>query len=311
MKKNKSYNSGPDADTSGTGTPSGYPLNTLYPTVEEASKLLYQYETRIAELETDNTKLKNALDRAVSLTNLYDFSPVIFLSVSPDGVILDLNHSAAGMFGKERQSVVNKNFSSFLTEDSIEAFKSFLSMVFSEETKQTCLVRFNLETGSASDYWLVGYNFKEKKECRIAAFEKGPANFGDVFLDSEYFFRETQQAAFIGSYSADFRKKTWQSSEVLDSIFGIDKKFERTISSWLDLVHPDDREMMNQYLENNVIARREPFRKEYRILRRNDNETRWVMGLGQASFDEEGKILLLIGTIQDITERKLTEAALI
>ena len=78
MKKNKSYNSGTDADTSGTGTPSGYPLHDLNLTTEEASTLLYQYETRIAELETDNTKLKNALDRAVSLTNLYDFSPVIF-----------------------------------------------------------------------------------------------------------------------------------------------------------------------------------------------------------------------------------------
>ena len=311
MKKNKSYNSGTDTDTSGTGTVSGYPLDTLNFTAEEASKLLYQYETRIAELETDNSKLKNALDKAISLTNLYDFSPVIFLSVSPDGMIRDLNHSAAGMFGKERQSVVNKNFSSFLTEDSVEAFKNFLSMVFIEETKQTCLVRFNLETQSVSDYWLIGYNFNEKNECRIAAFEKGPANFGDVFLDSEYFFRETQQAAFIGSYSADFRVKTWQSSEVLDSIFGIDKNFERTISSWLDIIHPDDRQMMNDYLENNVITKQEPFRKEYRILRRNDNATRWVMGLGQASFDEEGKILLLMGTIQDVTERKQTEAALI
>ncbi len=311
MKKNKSYNLATDADTSGTGTSSGYPLNTLNPTTEEASKLLYQLETRIAELENDNRELKRALDRAVSLTNLYDFSPVIFLSVTPDGEILDLNHSAAAMFGKERQSLVNKNFSSFLTEDSIEAFKSFLSMVFSEETKQTCLVRFNFETESVSDYWLIGYNFEEKNECRIAAFEKGTANFGDLFPESDYFFRETQQAAFIGSYRADFRKKTWQMSEVLDSIFGIDKNFERTISSWLEIVHPDDREMMNQYLETNVIGRREPFRKEYRILRQNDHVTRWVMGLGQASFDEEGKILLLIGTIQDITERKLTEAALI
>ena len=49
------------------------------------------------------------------------------------------------------------------------------------------------------------------------------------------------------------------------------------------------------------------FNKEYRICRISDHETRWVLGLGELQFDELGKLVLLIGTIQDVTERKCVE----
>jgi PAS domain S-box-containing protein len=56
-----------------------------------------------------------------------------------------------------------------------------------------------------------------------------------------------------------------------------------------------------------VIAKRLPFDKVYRIVRKNDKQTRWVHGLGQADFDAAGNALSLIGTIQDVTQRKLDE----
>ena len=41
---------------------------------------------------------------------------------------------------------------------------------------------------------------------------------------SEIFFRQSQQAAKIGSYHLDIASGLWSSSEVLDDIFGIDKQ---------------------------------------------------------------------------------------
>ncbi len=124
---------------------------------------------------------------------------------------------------------------------------------------------------------------------------------------SEFFFKESQRAANIGSYITDFEKGYWESSEVLDNIFGIDISYSRTIPGWIDIIHPDDQEMMGKYLTENVITNREPFDKEYRIVRKSDGEVRWVNGLGKAEFDDRGKIISLIGTIQDITERKKAE----
>ena len=122
--------------------------------------------------------------------------------------------------------------------------------------------------------------------------------------ESEFFFKETQRSAFIGSYKADLRNDRWESSEVLDQIFGIGPQYDRTIKGWLDLIHPADREMMAQYLREEVIGQGKLFNKEYRIIRKNDGETRWVVGWGAVNASIDGQNLLLMGTIRDITEQK-------
>jgi len=131
----------------------------------------------------------------------------------------------------------------------------------------------------------------------------------DELQEREYFFRESQRAGSVGSYRADFVKGRWQSSAVLDGIFGIDERYERTIQGWLDLIHPEDRTVMARYLTEEVIGRRRPFAKEYRIVRQLNPSTRWVFGRGEGTFDAEGRFLTLTGTIQDITDRRRLERA--
>jgi PAS domain S-box-containing protein len=125
-------------------------------------------------------------------------------------------------------------------------------------------------------------------------------------IENQLLFKESQQAAFIGSYKTNFKTGFWNSSEVLDQIFGIGSDYVRNVAGWLDIVHPDDRDMMDKYLLEEVIGQQMPFNKEYRIIRKSDGETRWVHGLGKANFDSGGNISDLIGTIQDITDYKLT-----
>jgi PAS domain S-box-containing protein len=129
----------------------------------------------------------------------------------------------------------------------------------------------------------------------------------DNLKESEFFFKESQRSASIGSYKVDFTTGYWESSEVMDTIFGIDKDYIRNVQAWLNIVHPDDRNTMGRYLKEEVIAKRKTFSKEYRIIRNNDHETRWVHGLGQLIFDCNGNMLSMMGTIQDITERKRGE----
>jgi len=132
----------------------------------------------------------------------------------------------------------------------------------------------------------------------------------EALRKSEYFFKESQRSASIGSYHADFVASKWESSETLDIIFGIGDGYDRSIQGWLDIVHPDDRDMMDRYLIEEVISNRKPFSKEYRIIRKNDGKTRWVNGRGSAEFDSDGNMLSLIGTIQDISDKKVNEEVL-
>lgn len=127
--------------------------------------------------------------------------------------------------------------------------------------------------------------------------------------EQAFFFRESQRAAAIGSYRADFRLGVWESSEVLDEIFGIGPDYPHDIPGWMALVHPEDQARMTAYLQEEVIGGRRDFNREYRILRPADGAVRWVLGLGRCSFAEDGTVLTLTGTIQDVTARKLAEAA--
>ena len=49
---------------------------------------------------------------------------------------------------------------------------------------------------------------------------------------------------------------------------------------------------------------------EYRIRKADSGETAWVARRAQILFDDEGKPLRMLGTVQDITDRKLAEGRL-
>jgi PAS domain S-box-containing protein len=131
-----------------------------------------------------------------------------------------------------------------------------------------------------------------------------------ALAESEFFLRRSQEVGDLGSYYFDARTGTWISSEKLDQIFGIDGAFPKTTSGWIELVHPDHKEEMRQHLTEHVLAKHSKFDKQYRIVRHDDGQERWVHGLGELEFDESGAPIKMIGTIQDITQSKRADEAL-
>ena len=127
---------------------------------------------------------------------------------------------------------------------------------------------------------------------------------------SEASLREAQEVACLGSYTLDISQGRWTSSEVLDRILDVPTDYAWTEERWGSLVHPDERQTMLDYFRNEVLGNHKPFDREYRIVRYGDHQVRWVHGLGRLEFDAEGHAIRMLGTIQDITERKRAEEAL-
>jgi PAS domain S-box-containing protein len=128
---------------------------------------------------------------------------------------------------------------------------------------------------------------------------------------NENFLKETQRIAKLGSYVLDIKKGTWSSSEILNSILGIDPDYDKSVEGWGSLIHPDWQKLMLDYFTNEVITLRKNFDKIYKIIRKNDNAERWVHGLGELIVDKQNNPIKMIGTIRDITERKIAEEKLI
>ncbi|MFA7387847.1 MAG: PAS domain S-box protein, partial [Thiohalobacteraceae bacterium] len=119
--------------------------------------------------------------------------------------------------------------------------------------------------------------------------------------------KQSQRAASLGDYVFDIGTQSWHGSEVLHDIFGIDADYPRTKDAWLRLVHPQDREMLIAYLHDQVLKKRLPYDREYRIIRRSDGALRWLHTLGRLELGPDGDVVRVFGTIQDITQRKLAE----
>lgn len=124
------------------------------------------------------------------------------------------------------------------------------------------------------------------------------------------FLNETQRIGALGSYVLDLATGIWTGSEFLDEIFGINREQRHSIELWLELIHPDDREMLANYFNNDVVGKGERFDREYRIIRANDSAERWLHGLGRLEYDAQGRVVRMRGLIKDITASKRAELEL-
>jgi PAS domain S-box-containing protein len=131
----------------------------------------------------------------------------------------------------------------------------------------------------------------------------------EALKQHEYLLRESQRVGRIGSYELDFASGRWSSSAIQDEIFGIGSDYLKDVAGWQALVHPDQREEMSAYFEQ-ITAERKRFERDYRIVRPSDGAERWVSGKGELVLDGQSRPRKMIGTIQDITERKHAEEEL-
>jgi len=65
-----------------------------------------------------------------------------------------------------------------------------------------------------------------------------------------------------------------------------------------------------QYMQEVIATPGRIFNREYRIHRPSDGEMRWVQGIGRIDRDRQDRPMLMRGSVEDITERKATEASL-
>jgi len=125
--------------------------------------------------------------------------------------------------------------------------------------------------------------------------------------DNRHWLEESQRVAGLGHYVYDIQKDSWDGSPMLYEVLGISEDYKRDFAGWLQTVHPLARDAMSRYFAEEVLGKREPFDREYRVLRPSDGAERWVHGSGTAEWSEVGQPTSMFGVIEDITERKAAE----
>ena len=126
-----------------------------------------------------------------------------------------------------------------------------------------------------------------------------------LLVENEQFLLETQRIASIGTFSINLATDVWTRSKLLDVIFGTNSNDAFNSYSWLSLVHPDHKEIMIKYITEEVLEKKQAFNKEYKIIRANDGEERWLHGNGSLKFDSEGKPFFLDSIPPSLSDRRV------
>jgi PAS domain S-box-containing protein len=142
------------------------------------------------------------------------------------------------------------------------------------------------------------------------------AHLAKQFQASEAALRESEariklaaNAANLGLWVWDIRNDEFLVTEKWRRLFGFAESEPVNFGRWLQLVHPEDRERMNQVVQDIREHGGGERESEYRITR-PDGSTRWISGYGGVELDEGGKPAFTRGVSRDITKRKAAEEEL-
>jgi PAS domain S-box-containing protein len=126
-------------------------------------------------------------------------------------------------------------------------------------------------------------------------------------IESRRLLLESQRVAKLGHYVLDIATNHLEVSDELAALIGLDKGKHATLDDWIRVVHPDHRQELRKHVRTLVIGEHQPLNQEFRIRHAGTGETRWVHALGEVELDKSGNAIRLMGTVQNITERKQAE----
>jgi PAS domain S-box-containing protein len=121
----------------------------------------------------------------------------------------------------------------------------------------------------------------------------------------------TSKTARVGSYAIDFRTGLVNLSPGCASILGLpESTIEMPRDNGRKLVHSEDLVHFDASLEQAFLKKQHEFFAQFRIIRADNGEVRWIEARSMIFYDQGGQPLRLIAVIIDFTERKMAEQTL-
>ena len=118
--------------------------------------------------------------------------------------------------------------------------------------------------------------------------------------ESHHDLNHAQNVAKTGSWRLNLQSNTLLWSDETYRIFGVPKKSPLSYERFLESVHPNDRQLVDERWKASL--RGEPFDVEHRII--VDGEVLWIHERAELEFAIDGSLVSSFGTAQDITEHK-------
>lgn len=110
--------------------------------IKVVQKLVHLLQVNQIELEHQNQELRITEEELEAsrnnYVNLFDFSPIPYFALDPDGNIKKVNLNGGKMFGIDRSKLIGKKFIAYIAPEDMKTINTFINTIFSSSGKQSC-----------------------------------------------------------------------------------------------------------------------------------------------------------------------------
>ena len=292
---------------------------TIIPFINDEGEI-YQYLTiRIDITEKKNAELRTR-ESEENFREIIQSSNDLIQSLNIDGSFDFVNASWLKTMEFTEKELSKMKIFDIISEDYLSkcmaTFQRVLGGEKADNVKTIFITKSNKKVileGSAvpriKDNKVIGVRtfLRNVTEREVAEAQTAAANEQlEIKIDQ---LRESQEVAQLGTWVLDFKTgKTSHSNEFYKILEREEKELDIPIKDQLLFFHPEDRSIVSEAFMN-VIQEQKGYQFEARLLMPN-GKVKNIFAIGRCSAFENGSPLRLLGTIQDITDRKIVELKL-
>ena len=265
-----------------------------------------------AKIETEESLKESEQLYRLLAENANDF----ILLHDLEGNIIFFNQAGIRLAGYTEEEIYDKSVQDLIAPEYITAMQKRRNIRFhgNHSSKRYELEFFNKsgnkipvevvstpfeKNGSIQGVLVIGRDITERKRAEKER-EK-----------NKRLLERTQEIAHLGSWEYDLKKEKLVWSKEVYRIFGCNPdQFEVTYENFLDLVHPDDREKVDQAYLSSLEKGQKGYEIEHRIKKRDTEEIRYILEKCRHIKNDSGKIIRSVGMANDITNLKNKELEL-
>ncbi len=257
---------------------------------------------KIADTLKYLTKKLSAKEEKISnLNEIIDAVEDSIIILNSNQNITKVNCATVKILGYNREELIGKNISLFLTEKNDLSRRSG-EATYLTKTKETISITYSLANISGAiafddetTIWMAkNVTRQERSERKLA--------------DLQTKYTLAGRASALWEWDANKNKLSY--SPAWKAMLGYeDSELEMSLEGWLNLIHPDSLEAFKQKFNAALNDTNHPLEITYQIKHKNGNY-RTVICRGLAERNREEKIVRLVGSQIDITQRKLIAAKL-
>lgn len=267
-------------------------------------------------IATDITHRKEIEQRLLEQEQMYrglvESQNDLIVRVNSENRLVFVNETYCRTFGKSREELIGRSFAPLVHEDDIQGTLQAMEQLKVSPHRCQLEQRAMTVDGWRWLHWEDSAILGEDGQIieiqgvgrDITTLKQAEA----TLRNAEKRLSLAQTFARTGVWEFDIENSSLFWSRECEALFGLEEgEFERTYEAFLQMVHPDDRELVVKANEP-IVDRAEgiPLEYEHRIIRK-DGSVRWVKESAGVVRDEADNPVRIVGFVMDITEFKRVE----